>query len=236
MITEFPYFSYDAPLDALMAPLTALTEIQLLSFRRMYFGRDRILISRHHQWDQEFYANELYQFGLFEKEPQELISSYNMWDHFPYTPPEVYRWAGERFNLAHGLTIVKQHEHYSDTFAFATSPSNKLINNFYINQKELFEEFITSFYEELDLPLKHLEQHKLRVPEGFTRPQDPIIELTRRQLDCIILVLEGFSAKEIAKKLDISPRTVEFHLNHLKSKFKAKNKTHLSQIIRPYIT
>ncbi|KAA3611851.1 MAG: DNA-binding response regulator [Planctomycetota bacterium] len=36
-------------------------------------------------------------------------------------------------------------------------------------------------------------------------------ELTPRQLDILRLIVSGLSAKEIAAKLDLSPRTVEFH-------------------------
>ena len=40
---------------------------------------------------------------------------------------------------------------------------------------------------------------------------DPATRLTLRQRDILRLLAEGLSAKEIAKRLDISSRTVEFH-------------------------
>lgn len=40
---------------------------------------------------------------------------------------------------------------------------------------------------------------------------DPVAALTGRQREILQLLAEGQSAKEIAAKLDISPRTVEFH-------------------------
>ena len=51
--------------------------------------------------------------------------------------------------------------------------------------------------------------------------------LTRREIDCVILLLESFTAKEIAEKLALSPRTVERHLEHVKTKLKCSNKTEL---------
>ena len=36
-------------------------------------------------------------------------------------------------------------------------------------------------------------------------------ELTPRQLEILLLVCDGLSAKEIAAKLDLSTKTVEFH-------------------------
>jgi DNA-binding NarL/FixJ family response regulator len=40
---------------------------------------------------------------------------------------------------------------------------------------------------------------------------DPILKLTLRQREILRLLVDGHSAKSIAARLDISPRTVEFH-------------------------
>jgi DNA-binding NarL/FixJ family response regulator len=47
------------------------------------------------------------------------------------------------------------------------------------------------------------------------RAADPVVSLTPRQREILQLVAEGRSAKEIASKLSISTRTVEFHKSHL---------------------
>jgi DNA-binding NarL/FixJ family response regulator len=44
---------------------------------------------------------------------------------------------------------------------------------------------------------------------------DPIAQLTPRQREILTWLAAGLSAKEIAAKLDISPRTVEFHKYHM---------------------
>ena len=41
--------------------------------------------------------------------------------------------------------------------------------------------------------------------------EDPVRALTLRQREILRLLVDGLSAKEIARQLDISPRTVEFH-------------------------
>ena len=51
--------------------------------------------------------------------------------------------------------------------------------------------------------------HDLKVSP--TRPSDPVALLTPRQREILQLFAEGCSTKEIASKLDISPRTVEYH-------------------------
>jgi DNA-binding NarL/FixJ family response regulator len=49
------------------------------------------------------------------------------------------------------------------------------------------------------------------VQSGDDAEADPIRKLTLRQREILRLLTDGLSAKKIAKRLDISPRTVEFH-------------------------
>jgi two-component system response regulator NreC len=47
---------------------------------------------------------------------------------------------------------------------------------------------------------------------------DGQVRLTDRQKQLLILIAEDLTAKQIAKRLKISPKTVEFHRDALKSK------------------
>ncbi|MCC5792638.1 MAG: helix-turn-helix domain-containing protein [Legionellaceae bacterium] len=53
--------------------------------------------------------------------------------------------------------------------------------------------------------------------------------LTTRENECLELTIKGFTAKEIAKKLSISPRTVEEYLNQVKLKMRVSSKQQLIQ-------
>ena len=52
--------------------------------------------------------------------------------------------------------------------------------------------------------------------------------LTRRESDIAICLINGKTAKETAKELFISPRTVEEYIRNIKVKFKCKNKFQLA--------
>jgi len=54
-------------------------------------------------------------------------------------------------------------------------------------------------------------------------------QLTQRQREILQLLTEGYSAKEIAHMLNISPRTVEFHKYNLMSKLNLKSVSALVQ-------
>ena len=51
--------------------------------------------------------------------------------------------------------------------------------------------------------------------------------LTTRQRDIVQLFAEGYSLKEIAARLDLSPKTVEFHKHQIMAEFDVKNNASL---------
>jgi DNA-binding CsgD family transcriptional regulator len=54
------------------------------------------------------------------------------------------------------------------------------------------------------------------------------VYLTPRERLVLAQVVEGLSSKEIARALDLSPRTIEFHRGNLLRKWAAKNAAHLA--------
>lgn len=55
------------------------------------------------------------------------------------------------------------------------------------------------------------------------------VQLTSREQECLELTVKGFTAKDIAKKLSISPRTVEEYINQIKLKLDVSTKQQLIQ-------
>jgi DNA-binding CsgD family transcriptional regulator len=51
--------------------------------------------------------------------------------------------------------------------------------------------------------------------------------LSKRERECLFYLLHNKSAKEIARILKISFRTVEMHTSHIKEKLKCRNKSAL---------
>ncbi|MDR3492769.1 MAG: LuxR C-terminal-related transcriptional regulator [Gammaproteobacteria bacterium] len=55
------------------------------------------------------------------------------------------------------------------------------------------------------------------------------VSLTPREQECLEHTVKGYTAKQIAKKLSISPRTVEEYINQIKLKFDVGSKQELIQ-------
>lgn len=51
--------------------------------------------------------------------------------------------------------------------------------------------------------------------------------LTRRELEILEYVTRGLSAKEVARHINISPRTVDRHVECARLKLRARNRTHM---------
>lgn len=57
------------------------------------------------------------------------------------------------------------------------------------------------------------------------------LSLTNRELDIIECLLNGQTAKQTARKLSISSRTVERHLENIKDKLRCRTKLEIVNII-----
>ena len=53
------------------------------------------------------------------------------------------------------------------------------------------------------------------------------ISLTPRESEILRLIAGGMSAKEVANRICISPRTVERHIEHVRLKLRARNRPHM---------
>ena len=65
---------------------------------------------------------------------------------------------------------------------------------------------------------------------------DANAELTEREKDCIDLMSNGYSDKEIGQALGIGARTVRFHIDNAKRKLKARTRPHaIANLLRKFI-
>jgi len=235
-ITQKPYFCYDNAISQLLQAIQSRADIHFHGFRRKFQDDQQFMISNSQKrgfWIK--YWGELYHYGVFEKNTHLFPSAFNMWDHLPFAPPEIYDHLKNKYNEAHGLTIIQQYDTHTDSFIFATSSGNNQSNHFYLNQKELFIDFMNNFYSLLKDELSYLTQHTFILPGNTPYVGDPISSLTHRQIECAQFLVKGLSAKEIGRKLSLSPRTVESHLDVLKGKFRIKEREQLIKALSRFM-
>lgn len=72
-------------------------------------------------------------------------------------------------------------------------------------------------------PMSNRSARRARNPEPKKRKfivgePFPAVYFTEREFDCMVSLLRGQTVKEIALKLRLSPRTVEYYIKNLKNK------------------
>lgn len=58
-------------------------------------------------------------------------------------------------------------------------------------------------------------------------PTSGVPLLTSREHQVLEFVAQGLSAKEVAQEIEIAPRTVERHIENVRLKIRARNRTHM---------
>ena len=79
------------------------------------------------------------------------------------------------------------------------------------------------------LNLKHKEEPKKHFSEETKKcitPFRDISQLTAREREVLVNILEGYTSKEIADRLFVCPETIDTHRKNIIRKFKVKNIAH----------
>ncbi len=89
----------------------------------------------------------------------------------------------------------------------------------------LFDRSITKFLTSLSLKDKKIDLHIL---ERYRLDNyDSNWSLTKREVECLFLLIHGKTAKEIAKFLNISFRTVETYIEKIKNKLQVESRSEI---------
>lgn len=176
---------------------------------------------------------------------------------------EIVNDAKDYFQIHNVIQFLDEYKTYREIFIFGGGNENNKIISFYLNNLDLLQKFIFFFkgeskylFEKADrnrilfpcfvkntsfiktnhmrknvsrLNGKYMEQFQMRLHNHLTA------SLTEQQVTCLYHVIHGKTAKEIAKILRLSYRTVEEHLDNLKNKLHCKTKHELIEAYFKYI-
>lgn len=153
------------------------------------------------------------------------------------------------YNVWNAIVLYEKFNNYCKHCFFGAHKDNIEAVNFYINNIPLLRKFLFYFEEEASDLLKNSNQKSListqvKICQNSLQEEQKNEEILRqiysqdshglpfsfskREAECLKYLLRGKSAKEIARTLDLSPRTVETYIVNIKQKTGNKRK---SQII-----
>lgn len=163
------------------------------------------------------------------------------------------------FNIICPFLMLEKYDGYTDIYFYSHSDIDtaKCVN-FYMNNIEFLEKFKFYFKDKAKKIIAKSNENKIIVPDSM-RPNlkkqtndslltDDIqcssinpkkyffengnkhVSLSPRELGILKYISRGYTNKEIAKTLALSPRTIETYQNTIRLKFKIKNKRDLITI------
>lgn len=157
-----------------------------------------------------------------------------------------------KLDIWHGLRIYEYSTQSIEVWHFATTRENEQINNFYVNNINLFKKFIMYFDDKAKFLVEVSEKFKARLEEDLfsslksqptvlTFPWEKTIKkhkinigeegetvfLSKREAECISYAYHHKTVKEIAREINLSPRTVEGYFSNIRRKTKCYNKKDL---------
>jgi len=157
----------------------------------------------------------------------------------------------ERQNICDRFMISITHKKYVEGFIFFI-PVDADQKSFYINNLGLLNHFRAYFLDKAYGLILKAEKDKILKP--FIREKNKVIQippaidiekiineispsryyifdqntyLTKKQMLCAAYIMQSYSAKQIAKKVGLSNRTVEDHVDKIKEKFQCSDRSKL---------
>jgi DNA-binding CsgD family transcriptional regulator len=144
------------------------------------------------------------------------------------------------FYVDYFLLMIVRYNNYYESCGFATIPGNEAILQTYLRHMDLLKKFIFYFKEKGECLVKEADNHLLPV-DGYSMADIPTqknenelfsftpkkyklyanstdILITAKEFQVLKLIAYGCCTKEMANKLNISLKTVETHLMHIRQK------------------
>lgn len=190
----------------------------------------------------------LKQYNSFVKEIKKLLqkdfqhSKCIFWKEFPQE--EVHEVLN-KLNIGNIITFCNKTDVYLEAYGFGSKKDNNDVLDFYINNLDIFNRFFCYFKAIISSLIKLDDEEKLlacnpiekeniiiNFPcaetikiKNFLEKTTPKVyylkngtRLGIREAECLAYLSRGYSVKETAKILRLSPRTVESYLNAIKTK------------------
>ncbi|MBY0462322.1 MAG: helix-turn-helix transcriptional regulator [Alphaproteobacteria bacterium] len=194
-----------------------------------------------------FLENDFPILSSFQEEHTRYASYTFTWDEeLPFLPVQIVK---EKFDMHHGITLVKRQKNFYDMVGFAMKSTRSNPMSYYFNHLKTMENFGDDFLRKNSKQVKIVENKKILPPihmqdknhkkmclpnksskcqvKGFNGPT----YLTHQEIFCLQLLNEGKSYKQIAEHLSISSRTVETYFNRIKDRTGSSSSTDLTKLL-----
>lgn len=226
---KLPAFNLVAEMNELCLPLFRVIGANYFDYNRVYNDNSFLTLTSDASWLEHFFKRKYKLCTALKR------SGAHLWEAYYYQSPTLD--AKVNFNHDHGITIINKQDNYVEYVDIAAPTSHREITSFYLNNFDYIENFISEFMDKSANLIAIAEKSLIQLPNVLCCPKDDKsnlwiqdILISNREKQCLELYLTGNTAKETAKILQLSHRTVEEYINNLKNKLGCLNKRELLKI------
>lgn len=146
--------------------------------------------------------------------------------------------------IGSGITFARVKDNYIESYNFAAEGNNSLVQLFYINNLSILEDFIVYFQSRISYILSNAHSYPFAISptkinfkdyadyslqENLTNFQHqmqpylgsclhPLLFFSAQELRCVFYLSQGKTAKEVARLMKLSPRTIEHYIDNIRRK------------------
>jgi len=235
---KFPTFIHCEEVAEVCKPLLPLGITDFIFIRIFPDGSKADLCTNRAwaKWHFDYYYQGKYEQELIRK--NEIITDGIELSKF--SEDVIWSNAKENFGIGNSLLIKKSHPTFSEIFIFCSDRFTDKINAFYLENLDSLLKFCFYFKEKAEKLIVSAENVLMPVANHYKnifRDKHIIVDkkpnldlmidkyfiedtyITERERVCLHWISKGKSAEETGIILGISRRTVESHINSVKSKF-----------------
>lgn len=231
--------AYDGSRDvkAICEPFMKKLGLTYFHYTRFYNnGNSTLLITKPDWCDFHYRANYRDHMPVTVDEIVMGEHIFSLWEGV--VPDDVIYDAQQHFDITKPLGISRVLPDYVENFSIAGSANSPGLLNQYFSHVDEIIQFTKEFTEKAEdlivegkkeqcsnshVRATELDDVKIIVPEGFNE----FYALTKKEKQVLQLLVDGNTANRIAALLCRSVRTVETHINNLKTKLDCRDKFEL---------
>ncbi len=205
-------------------------------------------LGSHPAWMEHYLYNDLFLHNPFLKTPQLTPEGVFFTKSIKGAGYLESKRQAKTFGIEDSLVLTSKKEGKLQGFSFGLNSHEKNYTLF-ANELPLLRRFCLEFEKRAKRALHELASEPIDIRpffgKAFTRQEDQFLlsekkraaflaslkldtpDLSKREKECLLLYLEGETARSIAAILDLSPRTTESYLESIKHKLNCYQKTEL---------
>lgn len=210
-------------------------------------------LGTHLGWMEYFASEEFYLKYPYVRQPKYLKDSIVLHkDSQEEALKEIYSSCREKFGMQQSLQILQKTPEGIEEFGFSSKSSSDVQTSIFINEIPLLRLFIKQFRKDNQRILRKIEDDQVNIAEmmgadfynrkTLVDSQFPEkgallermgirsgVSLNPVEVDTMKLLLDGYSASQIAGRLHRSKRTIEHRIERMKNKLECESKVELIQ-------